>query len=246
MSSMTSPSALLGELLPPSTEEAERLEVGGEVVCAVASAELDDADGLAGGGGAGGKSVELADLDGRIGDVGDVRLGGTKMGHRLWAVVEAEYGEDVRLKLLGDRDDAFADAEGAGRRGLHGERDAEGLLHGGRAAGEVERAAAGLGARHGEAEVFGEGAEDAEGFGVGSVTAGEDRAGEALRRAATLHAERSFGRDDDGDRDGAHAPRGLRGCGCCRCSDCERGVGGDGLALAARQGHTALRCETRC
>ena len=142
---------------------AEAFEVGGDVGGAVAAAELDDADGLV---------LPRWLLRGicRAGRPGQVCRRGwrrrgvwrslcpvrcapqvallaedAKVGLGLRTVVEAEDGFDVADELVGEIDAAFANAVGDAVEGLMDEGDAEGLLHGGNSAGELDGAVLGLG-----------------------------------------------------------------------------------------------------
>ena len=118
--------------------QAKAFEVSADVASAVASSELDDADGLTGCGGACGKAVELRDLDWGVGDVGGVGfceafafpLAGSgvallpfdaKVRTSLRAVVETEDGFDVADEFGGKIDAAFAYAVGDAIEGLMGE-----------------------------------------------------------------------------------------------------------------------------
>ncbi len=105
-----------------------------------------------------------------------------KVGLGLWAVVEAEDGFDGADEFGGKGDAAFADAVGGAVDGLVDEGDAEGLLHGGDGAGEFDGAAFGAGGvgRDGEAVLFGEGADELDGCGVGAVALAILRVGEAF------------------------------------------------------------------
>ena len=118
-----------------------------------------------GGGGVRGELVELGDLDGREGRAASCRreamakpppcavlavmfpllAGDAKVGLGLGTVVEAEDGVDRADELGGQGDAAFADAVGRALVGLVDEGDAEGLLHGGDGAGELDGAAFGAG-----------------------------------------------------------------------------------------------------
>ncbi len=88
-----------------------------------------------------------------------------KVGLGLGAVVEAEDGFDGTDEFGGQGDAAFADAVGDAFDDLVDEGDAEGLLHGGDGAAELDGAAFGAGSigRDGEAVLFGEGADELDG-----------------------------------------------------------------------------------
>ena len=83
------------------------------------------------------------------------------------------------------------------------EGDAEGLLHGGDGADELDGAAFGAGSvgRDCEAVLFGEGADELDGFGVGSVALAILGVGEAFFAGAVGGLERSLAPDDDRDGD---------------------------------------------
>jgi hypothetical protein len=87
--------------------------------------------------------------------------------------------------------------------GLVDEGDAEGLLHGGDGADEFDGAALGAGGvwRDGEAVLFGEGAYELDGVGIGPVLLTVLRVGEALFACAVGDFERVLAADDDGDGD---------------------------------------------
>ena len=173
--------------------------------------------------------VELADLDGRVGDAGAAGVGlgeasglgclcgevasfacDAKVRLRLGAVVEAEYGFDGADEFGGKSDAAFADAIGGAVVRLVDEGDAEGLLHGGDGAGELDGAAfgaRGIG-RDGEAELFCEGADELDGIGVGTVVLPVLRVREPLFAGSICGLQWSFALDDDG-----YGESRCRGCG---------------------------------
>ena len=116
----------------------EGFEVGLDVCGAVASAELEDGDGLVCCGSACGESIELRDLDWRVGDGAGVRFRkssafrfagssvallafDTKVGTHLRAIVEAEDGYDVADEVGWKINAAFANAVGDAVEGLMAE-----------------------------------------------------------------------------------------------------------------------------
>ena len=267
MSSITSPSAPLafpgsvfalvdGDGGDLGCGAAECLEVRGEVGGAVAAAELDETDGLAGGGAVGGQTVEFADLNGGVGGVdgvgddaacgvgGGTLCGGgglgfcdAEMGRGLRAVVEAEDGFDRADELGGDADGALADAVGGVADLVVGELDAESGFDGGLGAGELEIAEFGRGEFGGETEFFGEGLDKLEGGGIGTVLGTELRARQLLL-AKGGGVDGGLAANDDGDGDERAGGLGGRGGGVDEGSSFTagesdaflRGEDGDGFA----------------
>ena len=118
------------------------------------------------------------------------------MGLGLRAVVEAEDGLDGTDEFGGQGDAAFADAVGGAVVDLVDEGDAEGFLHGGDGADEFDGAAfrAGGVGRDGEAVLFGEGADELDGFGIGAVALAILGVGETFFAGAVGGFERALRR----------------------------------------------------
>ena len=200
---------------------AEGFEIGFDVGAAVASAELEDGDGLILCSGACGKAVELGDLNWCVGGVGGgVGFGDSfapgfagcgvaflafdaEVGMRLGPIVEAKDGFDVADEFGREIDAAFADMVGGAVDGLVHEGGAEGLLHVGDGAGELDGAA--FGARgvgfDFETELTGELADEGYGFGVCTVVLAILRVGETNFSETVGSEERRFTADDNGDDD---------------------------------------------
>ncbi len=117
--------------------------------------------------------------------------------------------------LLGESDASFADAIGGAFLGLVDEGDAEGLLHGGDGAAEFDGAAFGAGGvgRDGEAVLFGEGADEFDCGGVGTVALTVLCVSETLFAGAVVGLERGLAFDDDRDSDLCAGRCGLFACG---------------------------------
>ncbi len=131
--------------------EAEALEVGGDVGCFEAAAQLDEADGLAGGGEASRKTVELRNLHRCVRDVGGAGLrdapvdgAGSDAEVRccLGTIVEAEDCFNVACEGARNLDVALPDAvDHTLWTGLEAERDLKGFLQSASSPSKADNAA---------------------------------------------------------------------------------------------------------
>ncbi|OIQ67552.1 hypothetical protein GALL_508680 [mine drainage metagenome] len=204
----------LGRLLP------QRLEIGGDIGLAETTAELDEADGLAGCGHTLRELVKPSDLNRReSGTVRGVRtrkassLRGFGRGHALSAkdpevrpglrtIVESEDGDDVALKFRGKIDAAVANAVGHALDRAVRQRDAERPLHICDGTGELDGPPSGR-RRTGldlEAKLPGKTFDKRHRGGVGRVVGVESRMGEALLAADMRRRQRVLAPDDDRHR----------------------------------------------